>query len=137
MSRNKPAKSNKQIINHAQAVSYSGPLPAPIDLQRYNEIVPGAAERLIKKFEEQTEHRIEIEKQVIKSDIERSRKGQAYGLIVSLFGLGVSLVLGIFGNPWASGIIGTTTLTGLASVFIYGSRTRKSEREAHRQEQTE
>jgi uncharacterized membrane protein len=45
--------------------SYSGPLPLPQQLQGYEEIVPGAADRIIRMAEKQSAHRIEIESKVI------------------------------------------------------------------------
>lgn len=53
--------------------SFSGPLPPPEVLCRFEEVVHGSAERIIKMAEEQTSHRKELEKKVIDSDIARSK----------------------------------------------------------------
>jgi len=42
--------------------SFSGPLPPPEILRKFDEVVPGAAERIIKMAEDQSIHRKELEK---------------------------------------------------------------------------
>lgn len=41
-----PAANQQQVIHQEQKV-YSGPIPPPDTLNQYNEIVPGAAERIL------------------------------------------------------------------------------------------
>jgi uncharacterized membrane protein len=48
----------------AKAVSFSGPLPPPEVLQNYNQITPGAADRIISMAEKQSQHRQESEMRV-------------------------------------------------------------------------
>jgi len=76
-----------------QTVAYSqthfteistGPLPPPSMLAEYDRIIPGAAERILNLAEQQTKHRIELEKSAIRSEISRSWTGLWMGLIVSL-----------------------------------------------------
>lgn len=40
---------------------YSGPLPKPEDLAKYEQVIPGAAERIIKMAEREMQHRHEYE----------------------------------------------------------------------------
>lgn len=44
---------------------HAGPLPDPQSLQRYDDIVPGAAERIIVLAEKQASHRQKIERRVV------------------------------------------------------------------------
>ena len=108
--------------------SFSGPLPHPDVLRKFNEIVPGAAERIIKMAEDQSTHRKELEKKVIDSDIARSKLGQILGFIIAITGLGVSVIVAVYGSALAGGIIGVGTLASLVGVFMYGSKTRSEER---------
>lgn len=112
--------------------AFSGPLPHPDLLLKFNEAVPGAAERIIKMAEEQSAHRRDLERDVVSSDIARSKWGQILGFIIALFGLGVSAVIGIYGNAIASGIIGAGTLASLVGVFMYGSKSRARERQENK-----
>ncbi|MEZ4104536.1 MAG: DUF2335 domain-containing protein [Candidatus Paceibacterota bacterium] len=114
---------HKQHVRH----SFSGPLPHPDVLHRFEEVSPGAAERIIKMAEEQSSHRRNLEKKVIESDIYRSKWGQILGFIIAIVGLSVSAVIGVFGNPVAGSIMGTGTVAGLVWVFMYGSRLKSEE----------
>jgi uncharacterized membrane protein len=116
------------IEQHSTEV-FSGPLPHPDILKKFNEIVPGSAERIIKMAEEQSTHRRELEKKVINSDISQSKRGQILGFIISITGLLVSAFVAVYGSAIAGGIIGIGTLASLVSVFMYGSKTRSEERE--------
>lgn len=112
-----------------QHSSFSGPLPPPEVLKRFDEIVPGSAERIIKMAEGQFAHRTELERKVIDSDIARSRLGQILGFIIAIVGLTVALIAILYGKQWAGSIIGGATLASLVGVFMYGSRVRSQERE--------
>ncbi len=109
--------------------SFEGPLPPPDILKRFDDVVPGAAERIIKMAEEQFAHRVSLEKKVIDSDISRSKWGQILGFLIAVVGLGVACLITIYGNPLAGTIIGGGTLASLVGVFMYGSRIRSKERE--------
>lgn len=115
------------MLVHKQ--SFSGPLPPPNVLKQYDEISPGAAERIIKMAEEQFTHRTTLEKEVITSDIKRSKWGQIFGFFIAIAGLTVALVSTISGYETAGSVIGGTTLVSLVSVFVLGTRSRKKERE--------
>ncbi len=121
----------KGVVVHqqSQSVSFSGPLPPPEILQKFNEVVPGAAERIIKMAEEQSVHRRALEKKVIDSDIARSKYGQILGFVIAIAGLVVAALIAIYGNAIAGGAIGVSTLVSLVGVFMYGSKTRSRERE--------
>src|SRR3990167_2352961 len=108
--------------------SFSGPLPPPEILRKFDEVVPGAAERIIKMAEDQSIHRKELEKKVIDSDIARSKWGQILGFVIAITGLAVSAIIVVYGNAIAGGIIGVGTLASLVGVFMYGSKTRSEER---------
>lgn len=109
--------------------SFSGPLPPPEILKRFDEVIPGSAERIIKMAEGQFAHRTELERKVIASDISRSRLGQILGFIIAVVGLICSAIISIYGNQIAGTILGISTLGSLVGVFMYGSRTRSQERE--------
>lgn len=114
--------------------SFSGPLPHPDILKKFDEVVPGAAERIIKMAELQSEHRRELEKKVINSGIVREKWGQNLGFIIAVIGLGASALIAIYGSPVVGGIIGFGTLASLVGVFMYGSKIRSKEREEKREE---
>lgn len=57
-------QNNKTQITKVQ--TWQGPLPPPEDLQKYNMVVPGAAERILTMAEEEMKHRHNRENMAIK-----------------------------------------------------------------------
>jgi uncharacterized membrane protein len=108
---------------------HSGPLPSPETLARYNDIIPDAANRILHMAEEPQQHRMGLEKHVVLSDSMRANLGLLAGFIVAMTGLIVSGLLGTYGHEAAAVAIGGIDLVGLVSVFIYGYKGRRQERE--------
>ena len=136
MSKNLPNNfSNKggMVVRSEVHSAFSGPLPPPEILKKFDEVVPGAAERIIKMAEEQSLHRRGLEQKVIDSDIARSKWGQILGFLIAIIGLIVAAIVAVYGNAIAGGIIGVGTLASLVGVFMYGSKTRSKEREEKNQ----
>lgn len=65
--------------------SYQGPIPQAEELGRYNMIVPGAAERIIKMAEE--------EQQIEKIRGEQDYRIRKYGIVTGFFGYICALIL--------------------------------------------
>ncbi len=132
MEKNLQDKNLQTGDNHGlileQSGFFSGPLPPPEILKKFDEVVPGSAERLIKMAEGQFVHRTELERKVIDSDITRSKWGQILGFVIAIAGLVASGVVSIYGKEWAGGMIGLGTLASLVGVFMYGSKVRSEER---------
>lgn len=101
---------------------YSGPIPPPQTLHEYNQIDPTFAERIMKMAETQACHRQNMEKTMIGSSSRDSVLGIVSGFIIGMTSIISSYFLGVNGQPLLSGIIGVGGLSGLVSVFIYGTR---------------
>ena len=131
MANNKPIpqseKSKVQI--QRQEAYFRGPLPPPEILARYEDVLPGAAERIITMAENQSAHRIEIEKTVINARSRDSLLGICSGLAIGLAALGACVYIIVSGYPVYDSIIGASGLGGLVGVFVYGTRENRSERE--------
>jgi len=124
-------RSSNQTITHIQQqASFQGPLPPPAMLQHYDQIIPGAAARIISMWEMQASHRQELEKQVVASAIQDSKRGLILGFIVSL----VAILAGTFcimnGHAVEGSVLGGSAVPALVGVFVYGSWQRRKEREA-------
>ncbi|MDR1316991.1 MAG: DUF2335 domain-containing protein [Spirochaetales bacterium] len=106
-----------------------GPLPSPAEMEKYEQLYPGATKMLFELFKEQSGHRMELEKTVIKGDSRRANIAQWLSFALGMTALtgGVILILkGKDGFGFAS-IIGA--LTTLLSAFIGGAILRKIERQ--------
>ena len=115
-----------KFLSHVE--QYSGPLPPPDLLIKYNSAFPNAAERIFNLAERQTNHRMDLEKTVVTGDSERADKGLYCGLTVALVGLLVAGFLGYVGQVIPASIIGSIDLVSLVAVFIYGTVSRETER---------
>lgn len=110
------------VISAMQQSSYSGPLPAPEDFARYDAVLPGAAERILKMAEENSVHRQQMEKRIIYSGTRQSCVGQILGFILILVFGAIAAFLGYCGHDALAGTIACTTILGLACVFVLGKK---------------
>lgn len=79
--------------------------------------------------ENQSLHRIDLEKTVVHGDSKRANWGLFCGYSLSILVLALSSILIWNGHDTAGTILGTTDLVSLVSVFIYGTHVRRQERE--------
>ena len=87
-------------------------------LEAYNKAVPNAAERILKSFEKQQEHRMQLEENMMDKNFDAAKRGQYMGLSISIAGLLIAGAVGIFGSALAGSLIGITLLAGLVKLFI-------------------
>lgn len=119
----------------AMAEYRSGILPPPEEMERYEQLVPGLTDRLVKTYEKQVQHRIEIEKTVIEGDSKRANRGQNYSFIIVMAIICIAFYLMINGYNIAglgSLLVG---IGSLISIFIGTSRNRSEERKNKREKQ--
>ena len=124
-----PEEQQKVIksITFSSFQSYSGPLPAPESLEKYNKILPDGAERIMRMAENQSNHRISIENIVISGQVKQSGRGQIFGLIIAFVAIGASILLSMFGHEIVAGIIGGGSVVGLVTVFVVGRKEQKEQ----------
>lgn len=106
-------------VSH-QVSHQSGPLPPAEELIKYNNVVPGAAERIIQMTEKQSAHRIALESMVVKGQLDQSNRGQVLGFSIAVAFLIGAVVVTLYGYPWVGGILGGSTITVLGVAFITG-----------------
>ncbi len=109
--------------------AFRGPLPPPSILADYNDIINNGAERIMKMAENQSGHRIELEKHAIKEELKQSRRGQVFGFILAVFGIIAAFVLAYLDHDTVAGIFGTTTIVGLVTIFVIGKKRQSKEQE--------
>ena len=98
---------------------YEGPLPRPDHLREYEDILPGAAERIFSSSERQLEHNISSARFALEAQVADTRRGKDYGaglfafLIVCAFGS-----LFVTDNPLVPGIfLGAATVGGITALI--------------------
>ena len=108
---------------------WSGPVPPPEVLEKYDNVVPGAANRILEMAEKQAAHRIHLEKTVVHEDSKRSYLGLIAGFILSATIIIGGIYLIAVGHDWAGVTLVGSNLVGLAGIFIYGNHSRRAERQ--------
>lgn len=106
--------------------SHSGPLPPARSLAQYNDVVEGAAERILVMAESSLSHSNAIEITALKGAISTDRIGQVCGLLVTLAALTVSGFTAYIGEALVASIIGGSTIVSLAVVFVIGKKPTKN-----------
>jgi len=99
---------------------FYGPIPHPSTLEGYERIVPGAADRILSMAEADTRHIHAMELKAIAIKGREINKGQNFGLVIGLAGLGASIYALNVGAHAAAASLGGVTLVGLVSSFILG-----------------
>lgn len=100
--------------------SHSGPLPSPDELKKYDGVVDGCAERIVKMAEKQQDHRMSLEKLAVSEQLTQSGRGQHYALACAIVLIIASFIAIMYDHDVAGGCLGGTTLVALVTVFITG-----------------
>ncbi len=108
--------------------AYSGPLPHPEIVRQYEALVPGAAERILTQFEQQSAHRREMERAVISSNSFSQRVGSISASVIGMMGVGGGVWLTYLGRSMEG--LGTllATLGSLVGAYLYSRREQEMER---------
>ena len=126
--QNQPAIPEFNIL----AAFRKGPLPPPEEMQKYENLYPGATKLLLDNFISQTNHRIELEKTVIQGDNKRADKAQRNSFIIAMSILVLAGFLFISGkNVYAISAV-IAAIAPIVIAFITSSISRKKERETKR-----
>ena len=125
---NPPPPSNAITSLTTQSVSFSGPLPPPGLLARYNDVIPNGAERIMAMAERQSAHRESLEATVVAGNVASQARGSHYAFIICLITIvGGFVLIGMGKNIYGiSAVIGS--LATLAGVFVIAKREQKRER---------
>ncbi|WP_302612356.1 DUF2335 domain-containing protein [uncultured Muribaculum sp.] len=122
----------KQIVVRsiiaARSESFSGPLPHPELLIKYEEAFPGAAERIFKIAENEQGHRIKYDNDMLNGALVQAKRGQWMGFTLCiLFGL-LALAAAYLGYPILAGVLGGGTIISLAVVFVLNREPKREDR---------
>jgi len=108
---------------------FSGPLPLPNLIARYNEIIPNGAERIMAMAERQSAHREQMEARVVNGNVASQTRGSYFAFILALISIMGGFFL-IYAGKNAQGLVAIIVSVGsLAGVFIYSKYEQRKERE--------
>ena len=138
LSAQQKAQQIVQIMKVTQE-SFSGPLPHPEILKGYQQLIPDAPERILRMAEKEQSHRQSAENEMLaqnRRNIEGSISANRRSQILAACAIFALLIAGVFltraGYATVGGIIFSTTIIGMASIFITGKLTQRSNTDADR-----
>jgi uncharacterized membrane protein len=112
------------IQNH-----FSGPIPPPEMLARYDEILPGAAKTILQRAETESTHRCEMEKNILSEQVAADKRtasevrlGQILGFVSVIAIVSLSAYATHLGKDALAIGLGVSTIAGLVTAFIKGRK---------------
>jgi uncharacterized membrane protein len=125
MGQNRPVKATSI---HAEVQQWSGPMPAPESLAKYEDIIPGSAERILVMAEKEQGHRHDMEEKTSKRQLWLAIFSTfcAFVSILSLIALVVYAIYAESYNSALATIIGA--IAAVAGVFSIGKFLKSKEK---------
>ena len=85
------------------AAEWSGPLPPPAALAQFDQIIPGGADRILKMVEQEQDHRMAHEGQILKATVADVKRGQLLGATFGIAALAGAVYTAYIGaSPFVS-----------------------------------
>ena len=126
---NKIEKSERKVGSTQVSMMqvYEGPIPLARELDHYDKVLPGSADRILTMAEEQSKHRRRMEDEMLGASIKAERAGQFFGFVIFLSAVILGFTLIILGKD----IIGLVSLLGavggIIGLFVYNRQDEKEE----------
>jgi uncharacterized membrane protein len=117
-----------QVLAQATQTQWSGPLPPPEVLQKFDTVIVGGAERILRMAENEQQHRITQESVGLQAAIQSDKIGKYLG-----FGIAVAAIFGAVAVVYVHGawqvsvaLVGVPVLT-VAYALIAGQKKEAKE----------
>ncbi len=108
---------------------YKGPIPPAAEIRKYEDILPGSADRILKMAETQSNHRMALTEKVYSSQLKESGRGQWMGFVLCLVFIGISGWWFYMGKTLAALIVISVTLLSVLAFFFKGKISIKKDSE--------
>ncbi len=122
----KPESNIKIVRAEEQRQIFSGPLPHPETLARYNEIVPGSAERILSMAEEEMRFRHKNESIITKNVTRTAVMGIIFAFISVIMLSSLVFYALLKGFDTVAGSIAVGSIAAVAGVFVFFRNNKKS-----------
>lgn len=99
---------------------FSGPIAHPKHLEHYEQICPGAADRIITMAEREQAASITALENQQTTDAADQKRGMWFGFAAFLVLVGGALWVAHMGHPWLSGVFLATSALSAVAVFVKG-----------------
>lgn len=123
-------KTQEKAIIHQ---SYQGPIPPSLELERYEQVLPGAAERILAMAEREQASRHDREDLETRTNIKLAHNGQRiqlFGMVCALIITAACIGAAVYfadSSSWLAGVVFTSTISVLALAFVYDRKGSQKE----------
>lgn len=128
---------DKPMVHRSAVQVYSGPIPSARELEKYEDVLTGAADRILKMAEEQSIHRRKMESKMLEANIKAEKTGQIFGFAVFVIALIAGIALMIMGKDAVGLITSLGSLAAIIGLFVYNRESEKRELKDKEDEQAE
>lgn len=111
-----------QTLLTFQSRRRGGPLPAPADLEHYERVCPGAADRILKVMEREQTHRQELTQKIVETEAVNARRSLPIGGAVALLAVCGATIVGLFGSWEAAVALVGIPLAAIVRAFVAPKR---------------
>jgi uncharacterized membrane protein len=115
-----PKKQEVTRVIHEVVASFHGPLPPPSILRGYDEISPGAADRIISMAEREQAHRHSWEQRALSAERWYSMVGLLAGWTTAMALAGGAVVAAAYDQPVVGGALAAASATGMVWKLVQG-----------------
>ena len=113
-----------RVVKIAAAERFSGPIAHPRHLREYEDILPGAAERIVRMAEKAQDHNAKMDELIVQKQIEDQRRGMNYGFFALIVLISCAAYFGYNNSPIIAGLFLTAAALNTVSGFINGRQTK-------------
>ena len=103
---------------------WQAPIPPPSILRDFDSVVPGSAERIVRAWELESEHRRSVEKAEQRSFYRDAMFGKIFAFMFVVMALGVAGYSAYIGAEWLGVVLGGGTIGAVVWAFVKTSRTK-------------
>lgn len=97
---------------------HSGPLPPPEIFKGYEDVLPGAADRILSMAEKESRHRQDLEKISLKGDLSSRTLGQTLAFVISISAIGAGTYMVISGATISGTLLSGSGLASIVVAFL-------------------
>ena len=97
---------------------YEGAIPHPKLMKEWEELVPGSAKSIFRHFEQQSEHRIESEKKVVRANNFKLYVGPIFAFIIAMTAVGGGIYISVTQQVVVGGLLSFSGLATIIAPFL-------------------
>ena len=130
----------RRVVAEVIQSEFSGPIPPPNIIRGYEEVLPGAADRIIAMAEKQSAHRQAMETKIIETESRDGFLGMVFAFSLSLLCIVAAVIIVYLvpkeGGAFAGSLLGVTGIGSIIVTFINSTRSNRTRSKDDKEHET-